>query len=56
VAEQGGEVHTFLGSDAVNTDSVAVDVDDFVGSLGAGGEQGLLGLAFDPDFDEVNGG
>jgi glucose/arabinose dehydrogenase len=56
VVEQGGEVHTFLESDAINTDSVAVDVDDFVGSLGAGNEQGLLGLAFDPDFDEVNGG
>ena len=52
VVEQGGLVWTFLASDPDGTVDVAADVDALV-NLGdtARSEQGLLGIAFDPDFD-----
>jgi hypothetical protein len=45
VVEQGGLVKTFL-----DTDTAAATIAATVGSLGGDGEQGLLGLAFDPGF------
>lgn len=62
VVEQGGKIHTFLASDPVNTLDLSLDL---VADQGIDlyaepnlDEQGLLGLAFDPDFDfdAVNGG
>jgi glucose/arabinose dehydrogenase len=54
VVEQGGKIFTFLASDPLNTLEevldLAVDQDINLGS----GEQGLLGLAFEPGFN--NGG
>lgn len=50
--EQGGKIKTFLASDPAGTLLTAVDLVASPGiNLGdTGGEQGLLGLAFDPDF------
>jgi glucose/arabinose dehydrogenase len=55
VAEQGGKIWTFLASNPAGTKTMVLDVvaDDSV-VLGSGDEQGLLGLALDPDFG--NGG
>jgi glucose/arabinose dehydrogenase len=52
VVEQGGKVWTFLASNPVATKTLALDIVASQGiNLGAPfGEQGLLGLAFDPDF------
>jgi uncharacterized repeat protein (TIGR03806 family) len=47
VVEQGGTVRTFSGSDATRS-TVFIDISDRVSS---GGEAGLLGMAFHPDFD-----
>jgi glucose/arabinose dehydrogenase len=47
VAEQRGVVWTFDNDPATDTASVFVDVSTVVTS---GGETGLLGMAFDPDF------
>ncbi|MGH0029441.1 MAG: PQQ-dependent sugar dehydrogenase, partial [Myxococcota bacterium] len=57
VVEQGGPIMTFLASDPQNTLSTAVDLSTTV-NLGVTtrGEQGVLGLAFDPDFDATTGG
>ena len=53
VVEQGGKIFTFLASNPAGTKTLVLDVvaDDGV-VLGGGDEQGLLGLAFDPDFDD----
>jgi glucose/arabinose dehydrogenase len=48
VVEQGGLVLTFLSTNTT-TPTVAANVDALV-NLGSGGEQGLLGMAFDPGF------
>ena len=53
VVEQGGTVQTLLKSDPAASLAEAVDVGDFR-NLSSGGETGLLGMAFDPDFG-VNG-
>jgi glucose/arabinose dehydrogenase len=52
VVQLDGLVVTFLASDPAGTLETAADVvvDGGV-DLGSGGEQGLLGMAFDPDFD-----
>lgn len=48
VAQQGGQVRAFDSSDEnVTTSSVFLDLTD---RTRANGEQGLLGLAFDPDY------
>lgn len=48
VAQQGGLIRTFDGSDpSVSTGTAVLDLTD---RTRANGEQGLLGLAFDPDF------
>jgi glucose/arabinose dehydrogenase len=55
VVEQGGLVKTFLASNPSGSVATAADVDALV-NLGSGGEQGLLGMAIDPNFassDEV---
>lgn len=52
--EQGGLVWTFLASDVAGSLAVAADLTGV--DLGSGNEQGLLGLAFDPDFDDASGG
>jgi glucose/arabinose dehydrogenase len=49
VVEQGGLVKTFLASNS-NAATVAADV-DALENLGSANEQGLLGMAFDPEFD-----
>jgi glucose/arabinose dehydrogenase len=55
VVEQGGKIFTFLASNPAGTLTEVLDlVADQGINLGGGVEQGLLGLAFDPDFD--NGG
>jgi glucose/arabinose dehydrogenase len=52
VVEQGGKIWTFLASNPAATKTLALDIVASQGiDLGAPfGEQGLLGLAFDPDF------
>ena len=51
VVEQGGKIWTFLASNPAATKTLALDIVASQGiNLGAPGEQGLLGLAFDPDF------
>jgi glucose/arabinose dehydrogenase len=47
VVEQDGVVRVFVDSDATTTSTVLLDIDSLVSS---GGETGLLGLAFDPDY------
>ncbi|UCC14852.1 MAG: PQQ-dependent sugar dehydrogenase [Gammaproteobacteria bacterium] len=47
VVEQGGVVRTFANDPATDKASVFVDISAVVTS---GGETGLLGMAFDPDF------
>ncbi len=47
VVEQDGVVRAFVDSDATTTSSVLLDIDTLVSS---GGETGLLGFAFDPDY------
>ena len=49
VVEQGGLVKTFLATDT-DPATVAADIDALV-DLGSHNEQGLLGMAFDPNFD-----
>jgi glucose/arabinose dehydrogenase len=52
VVEQGGKIWTFLASNPAGTLTLTLDlVADQDINLG-GGEQGLLGLAFDPDFGD----
>lgn len=53
VAEQGGTVWVFDADDAVTTATVAVSIADRISNW-SGNEDGLLGLAFHPDF-AVNG-
>ncbi len=49
VVEQRGKVFTLLASSPVGSRALVVDVeDDF--DLATGGEEGLLGMAFDPSF------
>lgn len=53
VVEQGGKILTFLSTDPTGTLTTALDlVEDFDVNLGntTTGEQGLLGMAFDPGF------
>ena len=50
VVEQGGKIWTFLASNPGATKIEVLDVADHGVELGTGEEQGLLGLAFDPDF------
>ena len=51
VVEQGGKIWTFLASNPAATKVLALDIVASQGiNLGGGGEQGLLGLAFEPDF------
>jgi len=52
VVEQGGEIRTFLDTNPAGTLTTAIDlVEDFDVNLGdTGGEQGLLGMVFDPSF------
>src|SRR5690606_27819736 len=47
VVGQAGTVHRFADDSAVQNAELVLDVGDRVVS---GGEQGLLGMAFDPDF------
>ena len=49
VVEQRGTVVTLLKSDPIPTRAEAVDLRDSV-AVAVGGEAGLLGMAFDPDF------
>jgi hypothetical protein len=49
VVEQDGLVKTFLSTNSA-APTVAADVDSAVPSFVSGGEQGLLGMAFDPSF------
>ncbi len=51
VVEQSGTVRAFDNNDAVSADSLVLDISPRIHS---GGESGLLGLAFDPEF-AVNG-
>lgn len=51
LVRQGGEVRVFDAVPGVSTSAVVLDLS---GRILSGGEQGLLGLAFDPDF-EANG-
>jgi uncharacterized repeat protein (TIGR03806 family) len=48
VVEQAGRIRVFPNSDAVASTSLFLDIASLVAS--SGGEQGLLGLAFDPDY------
>ena len=48
VATRSGVVHVFDNDDAVTSASTFLDISDRVSE--AGGEEGLLGLALDPDF------
>lgn len=51
VVEQGGKIWTFLASNPAATKKLALDIVASPGiDVGGSGEQGLLGLAFDPDF------
>jgi glucose/arabinose dehydrogenase len=47
VVEQGGRIHAFTNDSAVSATRVVLDISPVVNFSG---EQGLLGLAFDPDF------
>jgi glucose/arabinose dehydrogenase len=49
VVEQRGKVFTLLASNPAGTRALAVDV-EAIFDLAGGGEQGLLGMAFDPSF------
>ena len=46
VVEKGGEIHVFVNDDTVTSTTVFLDI-----AVDSGGEQGLLGLAFDPDYE-----
>ena len=48
VVQQGGQVIKFANSAAVSSVSPFIDIND--GRLASGGETGLLGMAFHPDF------
>ena len=48
VVQQTGQVVRFVNSTGVNTLTSFIDIDD--GRLSYGGETGLLGMAFHPDF------
>lgn len=52
VIEQRGVIHVFENSRDVDTASVFLDISDRVNSRG--NEEGLLGLAFHPDFSSNN--
>jgi len=57
VLEQGGGIWTFDASVSPIVPDLVVDVSDTVDLGNTGGsEQGLLGLAFAPGFDDVDGG
>jgi glucose/arabinose dehydrogenase len=58
VVQQGGEILTFLASNPAATLTTCLDLDPTVdlGSTTGNGEQGLLALAFDPDFGATTGG
>jgi glucose/arabinose dehydrogenase len=47
VVEQSGVIRSFVDSDSATSSSVLLDITALVSS---GGETGLLGLAFDPDY------
>ena len=49
VIEQAGQVKVFENTDAVTETVTVLDISDQILS---GGEQGLLGMAFDPDFTQ----
>ncbi len=49
VIQQTGQVVRFLNSLSANSLSTFIDIND--GRLTSGGERGLLGMAFHPDFD-----
>jgi glucose/arabinose dehydrogenase len=53
VVEQGGLVRTFLSTNTSGA-TTAANVQSADGSFVSGGEQGLLGLAFDPNFSSSN--
>ena len=48
VVEQSGKIKVFQNSSSVQTQQTFLDIEDRVS---AGGEMGLLGLAFHPDFE-----
>ncbi len=48
VVQQGGQVKRFANNSSVSSLSTFIDIDD--GRLSSGGEKGLLGMAFHPDF------
>ncbi len=48
VLEQGGKIHTFLNDPNVSQTQVFLDVSRLISS--GTGEEGLLGIAFDPDY------
>ena len=50
VVEQGGRVQTFLASNPSNITTAANVVTQAGVNFGSGDEQGLLGMAFDPNF------
>jgi len=52
VVQQAGQVIKFANDAAVNSVSTFIDIND--GRLASGGETGLLGMAFHPDF-AING-
>lgn len=49
VVQQTGQIRTFSDDPAVNSSRLILDIS---GQIVAGGEEGLLGLAFDPAFDQ----
>jgi glucose/arabinose dehydrogenase len=49
VVEQRGKIFTFLASNPAGTLTLAIDLETSI-NLSTGGEQGLLNLAFSPDF------
>ncbi len=49
VVQLAGEIHVFDNDPAASTSDVFLDIS---GQVETGGEQGLLGLAFHPDYDQ----
>ena len=50
VTEQGGKIHTFPARQDVTETVIFLDITDLVNE--GGNEEGLLGLAFAPDYAE----
>jgi hypothetical protein len=50
VTEQGGKIHTFPARQDVTETVIFLDITDLVNE--GGNEEGLLGLAFAPDYTE----